>query len=96
MHLLLIRHADAGEHDPSRWPDDTLRPMTDAGAKRHKRVARRLRRRKVAPTLLLASPWPRAWPAVRRRRLPRSPAPVLREVTSLSATSRSSWWSRAR
>ena len=77
MHLLLIRHADAGEHDPSRWPDDTLRPMTDAGAKRHKRVARRLRRRKLAPMLLLASPWLRAWQtALLTAEVTRCPAPV--------------------
>lgn len=61
MLILLIRHADAGDHDPARWPDDTLRPLTDRGSRRHRRVARRLRRRKLTPTLLLASPWLRAW-----------------------------------
>lgn len=61
MQLLLIRHADAGERDAMRWPDDTQRPLTDKGRKRHRRLARRLRRRGLVPTLLLASPWLRAW-----------------------------------
>jgi len=61
MYLLLIRHADAGRHDAARWPDDSLRPVTDKGRRRHQRVARRLRRRGLAPTRLLSSPWLRAW-----------------------------------
>jgi phosphohistidine phosphatase len=61
MQLLLIRHADAGERDPLRWPDDALRPLTARGRKRHRRVAKRLRRRGLVPTLLLSSPWLRAW-----------------------------------
>ena len=61
VQLLLIRHADAGDRDPLRWPDDTLRPLTGKGRKRQRRVAKRLRRRELVPTLLLASPWLRAW-----------------------------------
>jgi phosphohistidine phosphatase len=61
MQLLIIRHADAGERDPARWPDDTRRPISSRGRKRHRKVARRLRRRALVPTLLLASPWLRAW-----------------------------------
>ena len=61
MRLLLIRHADAGDRDPALWPDDTQRPMSERGRKRHRRVARKLRRRELVPTLLLASPWLRAW-----------------------------------
>jgi phosphohistidine phosphatase len=61
MQLLLIRHADAGEADPELWPDDSLRPLTDKGRKRHRRVAKRLARHALTPTLLLASPWLRAW-----------------------------------
>jgi phosphohistidine phosphatase len=61
MHLLLIRHADAGDADPTLWPDDSLRPLTDKGRKRHRRVARRLARRALVPSLMLASPWLRAW-----------------------------------
>lgn len=61
MHLLLIRHADAGEADPELWPDDSLRPLTEKGRTRHRRVAKRLARRALAPSLLLSSPWLRAW-----------------------------------
>jgi phosphohistidine phosphatase len=61
MHLLLIRHADAGDRDPALWPDDTLRPVSDRGRRQHRRVARRLRRRGLRPTLHLSSPWLRAW-----------------------------------
>lgn len=61
MLLLLIRHADAGSADSGRWPDDSLRPLTDRGRKRHRKVGKRLRRHGFAPGLLLASPWLRAW-----------------------------------
>lgn len=61
MRILIIRHADAGERDPSQWPDDSLRPLSPRGRKRHRRVAKRLRRRDLVPTLVLSSPWLRAW-----------------------------------
>jgi phosphohistidine phosphatase len=61
MRLLLIRHADAGDRDPALWPDDTQRPITEKGRRRHRRVARRLKRRRLVPSLLLSSPWMRAW-----------------------------------
>ncbi|MEO8139141.1 MAG: histidine phosphatase family protein [Gemmatimonadota bacterium] len=61
MHLLLIRHADAGDADPSLWPDDSLRPLTEKGLRRHLKVARRISRQKRTPALLLSSPWLRAW-----------------------------------
>ncbi len=60
MLLLLIRHANAGARDPSQWPDDTLRPLTDKGRKVQTDVARFLRKRDLAPTLVLTSPWLRA------------------------------------
>ncbi len=61
MQLLLIRHADAGDADAARWPDDALRPLTEKGRKCQQRVAKRLTRHGLTPTLLLASPWLRAW-----------------------------------
>ncbi len=77
MRLLLIRHADAGDRDPGRWPDDSQRPLTDRGRKRHRRVARKLRRRGLVPTLVLASPWLRAWEtAVLTAEVSGGPAPV--------------------
>jgi phosphohistidine phosphatase len=61
MRLLLIRHADAGERDTARWPDDTERPLSERGRKRHAKVAKRMRRQDLVPDLLLSSPWLRAW-----------------------------------
>lgn len=61
MRLLILRHADAGERDPARWPDDTRRPISARGRKRHRKVAKRLRRKGLVPTRLLSSPWLRAW-----------------------------------
>jgi len=60
MLLLLIRHAQAGDRDPARWPDDSLRPLTDEGAKIQLEVAGALKRLKLEPELVLSSPWTRA------------------------------------
>ncbi|HKV73562.1 MAG TPA: histidine phosphatase family protein [Gemmatimonadales bacterium] len=61
MMLLLVRHAHAGERDGSRWPDDTQRPLSRRGRESARRMARRLRAMGLRPTLILASPWRRAW-----------------------------------
>ncbi len=61
MRLLLIRHADAGDRNPTLWPDDTQRPLSERGRKRHAKVAKRMRRQDLVPDLLLSSPWLRAW-----------------------------------
>jgi phosphohistidine phosphatase len=60
MLLLLIRHAQAGERDAERWPDDRERPVTNPGRAAHAKVSRALRRLDVAPTVVLTSPWTRA------------------------------------
>jgi phosphohistidine phosphatase len=60
MLLLLNRHANAGERDPAQWPDDRDRPLTEKGRKVQAEVGRWLRKRKLAPTLVLTSPWARA------------------------------------
>jgi phosphohistidine phosphatase len=60
MLLLLVRHADAGERDPARWPDDTLRPITEKGRKIQGKVVNALRDAAVAPEVVLTSPWLRA------------------------------------
>src|SRR5918993_2226822 len=60
MPLLLNRHAHAGDRDPSRWPDDRDRPLTDKGRKVQRDVSRFLRKRDLAPTVVLTSPWLRA------------------------------------
>jgi phosphohistidine phosphatase SixA len=55
-----MRHGEAGEADPRRWPDDRLRPLTDAGRREHARVAEALRRMGVRFDRLLSSPLVRA------------------------------------
>jgi phosphohistidine phosphatase len=61
MIILLVRHAHAGDRDASRWPDDTQRPLTSRGREVARRMARRLRQQHMTPTLILSSPWKRAW-----------------------------------
>ena len=60
MLLLINRHANAGDRDPAQWPDDRNRPLTDKGRKVQTDVSRWLRKRDLAPTLVLTSPWIRA------------------------------------
>jgi phosphohistidine phosphatase len=59
--VYLVRHAVAERRSSTRWPDDTIRPLTANGAKRFARAARGLRR--IVPTVdvVLASPYARAW-----------------------------------
>jgi phosphohistidine phosphatase len=81
MKLLLIRHADAGERDAQRWPDDRDRPITAKGERRHQKMARRLRKLDLKPVLLLSSPWKRAWQTAEiTRELLQCPAPVATEA----------------
>ena len=61
MLLLLCRHAQAAEHDPHRYPDETLRPLVGKGRRAQRRVARDLERHKIFPSRILSSPWLRAW-----------------------------------
>jgi phosphohistidine phosphatase len=60
MLLLLVRHAIASDRDPSNWPDDRDRPLTDKGRKTQRRVSRLLERLDYVPSLVLTSPWLRA------------------------------------
>jgi phosphohistidine phosphatase len=60
MLLLLNRHAHAGVRDPAQWPDDRDRPLTDKGRKVQSDISRFLRKRDLAPTVVLTSPWTRA------------------------------------
>jgi phosphohistidine phosphatase len=54
--LYIVRHAWAGERDERRWPDDALRPLTDEGQKRFRRVAKALVKAGVAPVVIATSP----------------------------------------
>ena len=60
MRLLIIRHADAGDADPRRYPDDRTRPLTDHGRRVHRAVATALARMDLRPTRLYTSPLRRA------------------------------------
>jgi len=55
-----MRHADAGDADPRRWPDDRDRPLSDEGRAEHRLVAQALRRMGVSFDRLLSSPLVRA------------------------------------
>jgi phosphohistidine phosphatase len=59
MTLYLLRHGAADWPDWDR-PDDE-RPLTKKGKKEMRRVAEFLDQLKVAPSLILSSPLPRAW-----------------------------------
>jgi phosphohistidine phosphatase SixA len=55
-----MRHGEAGDADPARWPDDRQRPLTDAGRREHAVVAAALRRMGVGFDRILTSPLVRA------------------------------------
>ena len=61
MDLYLVRHGVAFDPDPSRWPDDTQRPLTPDGEKRFAKTARGLSELVDEVDAVLSSPWPRAW-----------------------------------
>jgi phosphohistidine phosphatase len=61
MDLYLIRHGVAFDADPSRWPDDSQRPLTPEGEKRFRRTAEGLGALQATVGVVLSSPWPRAW-----------------------------------
>ena len=56
MLLYIVRHAPAGQHGDPRYPDDSLRPLTDKGRKRFGRLVKKLTKRDFAPTLIATSP----------------------------------------
>jgi phosphohistidine phosphatase len=60
MRLILMRHADAGERDPARYPDDDARPLSRKGRDDHRRVTLGLSRMGLVPERLLSSPLLRA------------------------------------
>jgi phosphohistidine phosphatase len=42
VRLVVVRHGPAVERDPSRWPDDSQRPLTAEGAAQTRKAARGL------------------------------------------------------
>jgi phosphohistidine phosphatase len=56
MRIYIVRHAWAHDQDSLRWPDDDVRPLTEEGIKRFRRVAKNLVERGFAPTRIATSP----------------------------------------
>jgi phosphohistidine phosphatase len=56
MILYLVRHAWAEDRSAELWPDDSIRPLTNDGAKRFKRFAKRLVRNGLEVQRVLTSP----------------------------------------
>lgn len=56
MNLYLLRHGIAEAHDPARFPDDSLRPLSARGHEQMARVAAAMRRLDLAIDLIWTSP----------------------------------------
>jgi phosphohistidine phosphatase len=61
MEIYLVRHAQAGERDPERWPDDSQRPLTKKGIRRFERSAKGIVSLVPEVDVVLASPYRRTW-----------------------------------
>lgn len=59
--LVLLRHADAGDRDPARWPDDDSRPLSSRGREQAGAAGAGLSAAGISPDHVLASPRKRAW-----------------------------------
>ena len=88
MIVYIVRHAWAGERDTERYPDDNLRPLTADGTKRFDRLAKKLAKRGIAPTIIAASPLVRCRQTaeILAKRLPGDPQLV--ELDALAPSSR--------
>jgi len=56
MDLFIIRHAWAADRDAATFPDDALRPLTDEGRERFKKMVEFLVPRGLQPQLIATSP----------------------------------------
>jgi phosphohistidine phosphatase len=61
MELYLVRHAIAADRDPTAFPDDSKRPLTDVGILKFSSAARGLRKILPEVELVYASGYVRAW-----------------------------------
>jgi phosphohistidine phosphatase len=59
--LYVVRHAIAEQRDFERWPDDSVRPLTQKGEASFRRAARGLRALAEPVDAVLSSPYVRAW-----------------------------------
>ncbi len=60
MDILLIRHAEAGERDDAKWPNDDLRPVSEEGRQKQAACARAMKKLGVKFEYLVTSPLLRA------------------------------------
>ncbi len=60
MDLFILRHAIADQRDPTKYPDDSLRPLTEKGMKRMRRIAEGLRAAGITFDVIYTSPYTRA------------------------------------
>ncbi len=60
MFIYIVRHAWAGQHGDPNYPDDSLRPLTDKGKKRFRRVVKKLVKRDFHPAAVATSSLVRA------------------------------------
>ena len=60
MKLLFVRHGKAEEPSPVKWPDDSERPLTAAGADRFRRSVKRIARLAGGCDAVITSPYERA------------------------------------
>ncbi len=81
MMLYLIRHAWAVDREDPSFPDDELRPLTDEGQARFRRLIKQLAGRGFAPTVVATSPLLRCRQTAEivARRAPGKPQVVERE-----------------
>jgi phosphohistidine phosphatase len=59
MFIYIARHAWAAERGDPRWPDDSLRELTDEGIDRYTAVVQALAERGFAPERIATSPYTR-------------------------------------
>jgi phosphohistidine phosphatase len=59
MFLYIARHAWAGERGDPRWPDDSLRELTEDGIARYTNVVKALAERGFRPERVATSPYTR-------------------------------------
>ena len=60
MRLYFLRHSDAAERDPDKYPDDGQRPLTEAGIRKMAAIAQALYEMNPKIDLVLSSPFLRA------------------------------------
>jgi phosphohistidine phosphatase len=59
MFIYIARHAWAGERGDPRWPDDSLRELTDEGIERYTKVVKALADCGFEPEIIATSPYTR-------------------------------------